>query len=78
MTPEQMQDRIDALEDCLHQIHTWTISYPPTIFIEPSKDKWTEIHAALNAIGTSSEPIHGSWARHITAGVRQICEGVLK
>ena len=78
MTPEQMQDRIDDLERALHQIHTWTIAYATDIFIEPTKEKWEEIHAALKAIGTNSAAMHGSWARHITAGVRQICETVLR
>ena len=75
---EKLQARIEELEEALHQIHTWTIAYPPSRFKEPSTGTWEQIHKALSNIGVSSAAVHGSWARHITAGIREICQGVIK
>lgn len=64
---------IDRLEDKLHQIRNWANAYPETVFQEPD---FEAMRAALTAawMPTALDAAHGTWGRHILAGVRRILD----
>lgn len=39
--------------------------YPETVFIEPTSEQYKEAHAALVALGMSSDKLHGAWGRRV-------------
>ncbi len=67
------QDKIDELEDKLHQIKNWCRAYPRTVFIEPTKEQWAAAEKALNRSDCPSlSAISGSNMRHVVEGIQKI------
>lgn len=68
------QDRIDELEDVLHEIKCWCKAYPRTVFIEPTKEGWKRANEVLDAADNcpSLTAISGSNMRHVVEGIQRI------
>ena len=67
-----LRERVDDLEVALHKIQQWAEAYPIDVFPEPTEE---EMAAAQSALGGA---VHGSWARHITEGMKEIARAALK
>lgn len=79
---EQLQDseavagmeRIEKLEDALHQITTWSQAYPIGIFPKPDLKKARKV---LSQEGMTLDEISADAMRHVIEGVQKIIEKVL-
>ena len=72
------EDRIDELEEVLHQISNWCRAYPRTVFIEPTKEQWEEANRVLDAAPDcpSLTAISGSNMRHVVEGIQKMADSV--
>jgi len=72
------QDKIDELEDKLHEIKNWCRAYPRTVFIEPTEEQWAAANKVLDATSTcpSLAAISGSNMRHVVEGIQRIIDRV--
>jgi hypothetical protein len=69
---EEAEERIADLEEALLKIRQWCNAYPVDVFIPPTRKQIALSAATLRETPgcASSDALHGSWARHILAGVR--------
>lgn len=77
MTPDQMQERIDDLEEALQRIVQWANAYPTGVFHEPSSEESHKAHKLLTANGMTLDAFSASMGRHCLKGVGDIARGVL-
>ena len=68
-------ERVDELEEALHQIHQWAKAYPLDVFPEPDFKKAREV---LEAAGMTLDAISASNMRHVITQVEKICADVLR
>jgi len=72
---EELQARVEALEDKLERINQWCRAYPRTVFIEPTKEQWAEANKVLEAHRPSTPgltAISGSNMRHVVEGIQAL------
>ena len=65
----ELEERIDELEDLLHQIKNWCRAYPLDIAREPTKEEWKMAHKVLKDAGMSLSLFVVSAMRHVTTGI---------
>lgn len=66
--------RIDALEQALHEIVSWSEAYPLAVFPEPDFKK---ARALLEAGGITLDAVSASCMRHVVTGVGDIARRAL-
>ena len=60
---EEVQDKLEALQDKMHKIKTWIEAYPVKIFPE-----------VLQQHGMTLDSISASNMRHVLKGIKEIIE----
>ena len=75
---QQMQERIEALEEALTQIKQWCGAYPETVF-RPLSDKQIEAAGViLKTVNIDIGALHAGWARHLLKGIGDIASAALE
>jgi hypothetical protein len=74
MNQGQFSQRIEDLEDALHDVVRWADAYPLDIFPEPDLKK---AHELLKAGGMTLDAVSASAMRHCLSGVRKIAADAL-
>lgn len=69
---EQMQERIDDLEDALMRIKQWCQAYPVSMFHEVDDEELQRAGKVLMDAGIMIDNLHASWARHLLDGIGEI------
>jgi hypothetical protein len=61
-----LRAEVAALREALEGIANWCEAYPPTVFTQESADRAL---AACKAHSIPVDAMHGTWARHLMAGI---------
>jgi hypothetical protein len=69
-----LQNRIEQLEDALHQIDQWSQAYPIDVFPEPDFKRAGKL---LRAGGVTLDSVSASCMRHVIIGVGEIARRAL-
>lgn len=68
-----LRNRVDHLEDIIHQCKNWCGAYPDDIFLEPDLNT---VKAILDSNGmlVQMDRMHASWGRRILSGLAKILD----
>ena len=72
-----LEDRIDTLEQALHQIDHWSQAYPQEVFPKPDSEYLAEAAKVLEQNGMSLGRISANTMRHVITGVGKIAREAL-
>lgn len=73
----EQAERIEELEEALHQIAQWTDAYPADIFTVPDSAWLKRAHEVLQADGKAIDTISAHVARHCLGGIGKIAHEAL-
>jgi hypothetical protein len=71
---EELEDRIERLEEALRRIVQWSEAYPLEVFPEPDMER---AHEVLRAAGMTLDAISASAMRHVITQVGEIAQAAL-
>jgi hypothetical protein len=71
------QERLERLEEALHDIKRWSEAYPLEVFPEPDKAYLKHAHEILTANGMTLDRISAHCMRHVVKGVGEIARKAL-
>jgi hypothetical protein len=71
---EDLEDRIERLEEALRRIVQWSEAYPLEVFPEPDMAR---AHEVLRAAGMTLNAISASAMRHVITQVGEIAQAAL-
>lgn len=72
---QELEGALDAKEEALHKIDSWSRAYPLRVFPEPDLKKAREL---LEAGGITLDAVSASCMRHCVEGVGKIARGALE
>jgi hypothetical protein len=75
---EILEDAVEALQESMWRIVSWSKAYPIAVFQEPTAADFDRAAVAMKACGLTLDAIAASCMRHVVVGVGRIAVEALE